>query len=504
MVQGLAFLSKKSWHVKNKANQEKVWLAEQRQQAEKEKTKQLAEQIKLEREEEELDAMRGSNRNRKDRGIAWMYQEGGEAAMEDKRKQAEEYLLGKEFVPDVKKTADEDQKQGINAVVSATESILPTKKVDPSQEEEIIDPSKRNEAFRLQHEDPMFFVQQERKTRDDRASQNDALRARVTGQEVVRVNTSIMGPKKEKKKRRKKDDSDSEDSRRRRKKKHKKSRKRSYSSDEDSEERARRRRRKAERRRERDVSSDDSRRPRRKRYHSDGSDSRQSRRHRESRNRDDKSRDRGDERRQSRRPGSDSEDSYRRSRYSRHEDYDRESGRRRDRSRRNYDNDDSYRRREESPRYDQSHYERRHNIDGGRYGAKSPSEDSFGRRRRPESADRDVKERTGSPTRVSEPRKYGLQGSTNRHISKDDLGPDRSLLEKKRQEKERERQERMSLGRSQPMSAQERAAALRDMQTHAALRYDGRIEAKREEDITGKNAGNATFLKDIRQERFGL
>jgi hypothetical protein len=34
MVQGLAFLSKKSWHTKNIANQERVWIEEQKKEAE--------------------------------------------------------------------------------------------------------------------------------------------------------------------------------------------------------------------------------------------------------------------------------------------------------------------------------------------------------------------------------------------------------------------------------------------------------------------------------------
>ena len=51
---GLSFLSKKSWHVKNLDNQERVWLAEQAKAAEDAKTKELADQIKQEREAEEL------------------------------------------------------------------------------------------------------------------------------------------------------------------------------------------------------------------------------------------------------------------------------------------------------------------------------------------------------------------------------------------------------------------------------------------------------------------
>lgn len=44
---GLSFLSKKSWHTSNISNQEKVWLAEQKAEAEALKTKELQDQIKV-------------------------------------------------------------------------------------------------------------------------------------------------------------------------------------------------------------------------------------------------------------------------------------------------------------------------------------------------------------------------------------------------------------------------------------------------------------------------
>ena len=71
MVQGIAFLSKKSWHTKNLANQEKVWIAEQRKAAEESKTKELARQIQQEREREEFDRLAGK-KTHLDRGIDWM------------------------------------------------------------------------------------------------------------------------------------------------------------------------------------------------------------------------------------------------------------------------------------------------------------------------------------------------------------------------------------------------------------------------------------------------
>jgi N-terminal domain of CBF1 interacting co-repressor CIR len=118
MVQGLGFLSKKSWHTKNLNNQEKVWIAEQQQEQERLRTTELAKQIQLEREQDELhDIVAGDGsgqgngsgsgsgtttqkkkRSTYDRGIDWMYtghSKDSAMAKEDADKQAEEYLLGK-------------------------------------------------------------------------------------------------------------------------------------------------------------------------------------------------------------------------------------------------------------------------------------------------------------------------------------------------------------------------------------------------------------------------
>ena len=102
MVQGLGFLSKKSWHTKNLNNQEKVWIAEQQQEQERLRTTELAKQIQIEREQNEINDITGGNTNAKkkvyDRGIDWMYTgqtKDSQIAKEDAQKIAEEYLLGK-------------------------------------------------------------------------------------------------------------------------------------------------------------------------------------------------------------------------------------------------------------------------------------------------------------------------------------------------------------------------------------------------------------------------
>ena len=101
---GLSFLSKKSWHTSNISNQEKVWIAEQKAAAEEAKLKELTQQIKLEREQEELQKITGKKSSSTgDRGVDWMY-EGHKRGEEDEEQrkvqedaQNEAYLLGKEY-----------------------------------------------------------------------------------------------------------------------------------------------------------------------------------------------------------------------------------------------------------------------------------------------------------------------------------------------------------------------------------------------------------------------
>ncbi|KAL7577870.1 hypothetical protein ACA910_010614 [Epithemia clementina (nom. ined.)] len=268
MVQGLAFLSKKSWHVKNIANQEKVWLAEQREQHEKAKASELAKQIQQEREQEELNRMAGKKSAIIDRGIDWMYhghEKESEIAQQDAAKQAEEYLLGKEYVPSTTLTttavgdlavaaAEVDGSAGLASAVSLRSTAsaaattthelrdrnptndldrkMPSRKDDcnnssdqPSHSQPPLPPTvaEMNEAFRMRHEDPMYAVTQATVQKRREVEQKRQLLERVTGQSVKLVQhqdtngpTAAAVTKKDeerpRKRRRKHSDDDSHDS----------------------------------------------------------------------------------------------------------------------------------------------------------------------------------------------------------------------------------------------------------------------------------------------------
>lgn len=265
MVQGLGFLSKKSWHTKNLSNQEKVWMAEQQKEAEGRKTKELARQIQQEREQEELDKISGK-KTTKDRGIDWMYQHGpnSESAKEYEAKRNEEFLLGKEYAADGATSGDFDNgdiKEGIFNVLenSTEEQEAPTQEsAYYNQEPSVKD---RNEQFRMRVEDPMFHVQKQQNEKNVQHEKTKALYKRVVGHQ----------------------DSEDDDD---------------YSRDEKTRKRDRKRHKKSHRKRERKSSSSRKRRSRSsssERHH-------RSRKHRSSRRRDrSRSRSRSGERYSSRR-----------------------------------------------------------------------------------------------------------------------------------------------------------------------------------------------------------
>jgi hypothetical protein len=193
MPKGLAFLSKKSWHTSKLCNQEKVWIAEQQQKAEEVKIKELAKQIQKEREEEELNRISGKKSNRLDRGIDWMYQggprsDGKPSAYEEeqKRKEQEDYLLGKEFNPDNAKKGDlavAESAVGVNVVLTRTagnqidETLLAKEKIHHN------DVQDWNSNFHLRHEDPMFFVEQQRRAQVEHQEKKQRLLEKVNNDE---------------------------------------------------------------------------------------------------------------------------------------------------------------------------------------------------------------------------------------------------------------------------------------------------------------------------------
>lgn len=184
MPKGLAFLSKKSWHTGKLANQEKVWVQEQEKKAEEVKIKELAKQIQQEREEEELNRLSGRNSTRLDRGIDWMYQGGPRSdgkltayEEEQKKKEQEEYLLGKEYNPNNVAKGDlaaEDSNVGVNMVLTRTSEIVDDSRVEKERTERD-DIQDWNSNFHLRHEDPMFMVEQQRKEKQTQVEKKERL-----------------------------------------------------------------------------------------------------------------------------------------------------------------------------------------------------------------------------------------------------------------------------------------------------------------------------------------
>jgi len=194
MVQGLAFLSKKSWHTKNLNNQEKVWIAEQRMAAEESKAKELAREVQQERDREEFDRLAGK-KTHLDRGIDWMYQgqaatgdEPSAADQKDATKRAEDFLLGKEYAEEGSKQGDFTQgaeSGGVNAAVKLEASVAFAAAVaagaSASSVAGVPSVADRNEAFRQRVEDPMFMVSQKEREQKKEANKQRSLYERVVG-----------------------------------------------------------------------------------------------------------------------------------------------------------------------------------------------------------------------------------------------------------------------------------------------------------------------------------
>lgn len=208
MVQGIAFLSKKSWHTKNRSNQEKVWIAEQKKEQELAKASELAREIQQERDAEELNRIAGKNITVKDRGINWMYQGSKtdiEIAKQDAAKRAEGFLLGKEFVGHSAvqgELHDDNLKGSIHNAVHETNVIRNSNDNGKfhggcdggrngqnrgecdnlkSSSGLVNDAHDRNEDFRLRVEDPIYHVNQKRRESQNKHEQVNMLYERVVG-----------------------------------------------------------------------------------------------------------------------------------------------------------------------------------------------------------------------------------------------------------------------------------------------------------------------------------
>jgi len=179
---GLSFLSKKSWHTSNISNQEKVWMAEQKAAAEEAKTKELAKQIQAEREKEEMERITG--KKSLDTGIDWMYQGGVEAKIEQEKRLADEYLLGKEITGSTSKATEEVG--GTSANIKAEQLFLKKRDNEIASASNISDAGNERDDyddFVRRHEDPMYLVSQRRKELKDNQSKKDSLIEKVMGRD---------------------------------------------------------------------------------------------------------------------------------------------------------------------------------------------------------------------------------------------------------------------------------------------------------------------------------
>ena len=479
---GLSFLAKKSWHTANLNNQEKVWIAQQKKAAEDSKIKELAKQIQQERQEEELNQMTG-RKTRLDRGIDWMYQgsagSGERHAFEEEQQQkdAEDFLLGKEYNDNVqhKKGGDfcnaEEASGGVAAVLTNASAVAestqrhvrtneaPLQTPIPSVKEPEDESREWNKEFRLKLEDPMFQVSQKRKEKE-----REEQRKRDLMERVKRDEPSVKRQRRDRRGRDERSQNSSDDTsfhrrdRKRRKKKHKKrkhrhrKRSRSRSPYDEEEEHyyssARGNSRRDDRRsRQASYSS-------RSRSYSHSSDSRPrspGRRYHPKRRRQDRSP--SDER-------SRSKDRYR-------------SQQRRSRSRSNS-------KPSQRNMYEREHYERRHQGE--------------------------IDPRSETPSRGCHSNNGGRPISNRSAGNSRSLGPDSELLAKRRQEKEAARNRYRRHGSSRnvdskesryhsKMSREERNAAIRDMQNDAGSR------TSRLAQVAVQPGENSKLLDDERKMR---
>lgn len=501
MVQGLAFLSKKSWHTKNKANQEKVWIAEQKKEQESAKANELAREIQQEREAEELNRIAGT-KSIKDRGIDWMYQEGTltDLAKEDAKKEGEEYLLGKEFVAKGATQGDFDdgnKKEGIHSALGSTESEGIRRQEPGAQEMDSpainLDPNSvqyRNENFRMRVEDPMFFVNQKEREKIVNRDKTEALYNRVVGRDVGDENSiyDSSSPHVDKKRSKK-------DKRHQRKKMKKSSRSRH------------------------DYDEHESRSYRReRRYHRRNRSSSRSR----SRSR---SYDRYEERSRNDKRGSVYHRHSRSSGRSRSRSYDRNGERSRN-NKRGYDSgiDDRYSSRHR--RYDDTdsrkkhrrHDTRKRKANEGReeYTSKIDNDRMGDHSRSRASTEKDADPTTNTQrSEVEIPGKikgYGLKGGTIGDFTNRDIGPCKELMRKKKDDEQDRKNQNLKISKSRKrMTDKERKSALLQMKADARKR-ETRMEKQAshgiydngDDEIASSSKRGSSFLNDMRTRVNGI
>jgi len=449
-----------------------VWVAEQQQAAEQQKTKDLARQIQQEREQDELDKIAGKTATRLDRGIDWMYTDqsaNSEIAQANAAAQQEEYLLGKEVVAAAAsgsaagaQKSDLDvgrDNEGVNAAVAAAAAAreAPVVAAAAAAASQTAEPSvaEKNEAFRMRHEDPMFLVSMAAREKKAQAIHKRELYEKVLGAPAATATATAVVDGEADRKRRKKE-----------RKRERKSHKHKHRSNDDHDEQKRRKHR--HRSRSQDTSEDQrhssNRRSRSRSHERDRHHERDSRRH----------------------------DDH----YERHASHRREQSQSRSRSRER----DDYRRRDHGE--DDRRRERTHHKED-RYSEPERRHDD--RKHRPDYGRNEKDE----PSLGKKPG-YGLQGgSSSIRIQPGELGPNQEILRKKREARDVERKRvQVSASSRRRMTPEERAATLREMETDAQHRHAARerlSSAKQDEKAPfSADRGDGSFLLAMRQETHGV
>ncbi|CAM9797165.1 unnamed protein product, partial [Phaeothamnion confervicola] len=144
----ISFLSKKSWHTGTLRNQEKVWIAERSADDEAKRIRELQRQVEDERSDNKLRQLVLASGRAVDDGTAarvdWMYEGPAAAAAEADQRNADAYLLGKEFRP---------ANAGPSEVKTLTEGGEPGCMFLAARPA-----NSANEAFRRLHEDPLLVM----------------------------------------------------------------------------------------------------------------------------------------------------------------------------------------------------------------------------------------------------------------------------------------------------------------------------------------------------------
>jgi hypothetical protein len=99
---------------------------------------------------------------------------------------------------------------------------------------------------------------------------------------------------------------------------------------------------------------------------------------------------------------------------------------------------------------------------------------------------------------------YGLKGATSESVGNRDIGPSKELLRKKKEEEQNLRNRNMQISRTRKrMTDEERAEALKQMQTDARKR-EGRMEQQalhrkqdNDDEMGSSSKRGASFLNDI-------